>query len=203
MPDETEVETVSKNEHLKRIGQKNTRIEALEREVADWKAKAEAAPDADRLQRRLAKTQETYETLKADFDDYRRNAETERVLMAAGITDAEDMDLARYRWGRLDADNRPELADWLSDGARDDRHLRHLFADSKPAAEPEPASTATPQANGSFVRTKPNPLPNVNRGAAGNDGPPKSLTMEAILSMTPEERTDPKNREAVWAALRG
>lgn len=188
----------------KRLDAKQARIEQLEIELSTSKTKSQGLeeqianmPNVPRLEKRLAKAEQAREELEQAFDRYRAEATSERAIMAAGVTDAEDMDLVRWRYSRLPEEGRPSLSDYLENQAKEDRHLASLF--KAPADTPDSSPEAPRLANG--VRPRASLLPPVNGGTKPAAAPPKSLTREAIMSMPYAERVDPKNRDLIRAVL--
>ncbi len=105
-------------------------------------------------------------------------------MLTAGITDPEDQELVNWRYGRLDEAKRPELGKWLEDGAKEDRHLSHLF-------KAEPQQEEAPRRG----------LPSVNGRTKQQGGPPTAGTLEALLAMPAAERLKPENRALFDQAL--
>jgi hypothetical protein len=196
-------EMVKKSVMLKRLSEKDTRIEALTADVATYKAASESV-DADglqaevgRLQSRLDKAQTRIETTEAEFSSYKANSTTEKAMMAAGVTDPEDMDLVRYRYGKLDEKSRPDLADWLSDGAKKDRHLSSMFSgggdtdtDTGDGGQDNETESNT-QRRTSARSTGVSPT-NPRAGGGGS--------VEAFLAKPVADRISPEGRKE-WASL--
>lgn len=197
------VETISKASHLKRIAAKNAKIAALEEQVAkqsagmaEIEARLNSMPDMGKLEKRLQAALSEKEELALHFDSFKADRASEKALLTAGITDPADMELVRWKHAQLDEKNRPDLDTWLTAGAREDRHLASLFGNGASEASGDgeaPKGTSAP-AKG---------LPSVNGRASTPAAPAKTLTREAILAMSTEERVDPKNREMIMQVLQG
>ena len=143
-----------------RLNTKNERIKELEASLQEARAKVDGV---DALARRAAEAETALETTRAEFESFRTESTTSSVLLRAGITEAEDMDLVRWRYSKL-GDDAPPFADWLSGGAREDRHVSRLFsAEPAPAVEPAVASAPPPAA----------PPSNAGAKAATNAPPPR------------------------------
>ena len=197
-----EEEMVKKSVMLKRLSEKDTRIEALTADVATYKAASESI-DADglqaeigRLQSRLDKAQTRIETTEAEFSNYKANTTTEKAMMAAGVTDPEDMDLVRYRYGKLDEKSRPDLADWLSDGAKKDRHLSSMFSggdtDTDTGDGGQDNETESNTQRRTSARSTGVSQTNPRAGGGGS--------VEAFLAKPVADRISPEGRKE-WASL--
>jgi len=181
---EASEEMIPKSILLKRINSKNSHIEKIEAEkaaladqlaaAAAWESKAESA---DTLR-------DQFEKLTAEFDGFKQSAGIQNTLQQAGILDNEDQDLVKYRYSKLDEENRPTLVDWLTAGAREDRYVSGLFV------QPE-QTTSQPAVN----------RPNGNNGAAQPPQAGSALSMESIQQMSAEERKKPENHKAIMKFL--
>ena len=181
---EASEEMIPKSVLLKRINSKNSHIEKIEAEkaaladqltaAAAWESKAESA---DTLR-------DQFEKLTAEFDGFKQSAGVQNTLYQAGILDNEDQDLVKYRYSKLEEENRPTLVDWLTSGAREDRYVSGLFG------QPEQASQQ-PAVN----------RPNGNNGAAQPPQAGSALSMESIQQMSAEERKKPENHKAIMKFL--
>lgn len=180
-------EKISKDEHLKRINAKQAKIEELQtalktanQATADLTAQLQKV-DPDKWERRIGRLVEERDTARNELSEFKAQTATKETMLTAGITDADDRDLVMWRYGRLDEKGRPDLADWLKESAKEDRHLSHLFNSE------EPAKPAKPNTNG---HTRPSAKP------------PASASLEAVLAMGVEERNSPEGRKLVAEALR-
>jgi len=181
---EASEEMIPKSILLKRINSKNSHIEKIEAEksaladqltaAAAWESKAESA---DTLR-------DQFEKLTAEFDGFKQSAGIQNTLQQAGILDNEDQDLVKYRYSKLDEENRPTLVDWLTAGAREDRYVSGLFV------QPE-QTTSQPAVN----------RPNGNNGAAQPPQAGSALSMESIQQMSAEDRKKPENHKAIMKFL--
>ena len=157
-----------------RLNSKNDRIRELEASLAEASAKVEGV---DALARRAAEAETALEQTRAEFEAFRSESTTSSDLLRAGITEAEDQELVRWRYGKL-GDDAPPFSDWLAGGAREDRHVSRLFAaSSEPAAEPvveaiEVAAQPPPSA----------PASNAGAKVATNAPPPRYSPSE-VASM--------------------
>lgn len=147
-----------------RLNGKNAEIKALKEELSSAK---ELASQAEAFQTTAAKLQAEIEAKTSEFNAYRLESETSAELLRAGITDPEDMDLARWRYSK--AEDAPPFAEWLATSAPSDRHLAGLFAkpseaapaepSSAPPAEAPPAVAAPPAANAGAKDSRVTPPP--------------------------------------------
>lgn len=181
---EPQEEMIPKSVLLKRINAKNSHIEKIEAEkaaladqltaAAAWESKADSAETL----------REQLENLTKEYEGYKAETGVKHTLYQAGILDSEDQDLVKYRYSKLEDQNRPDLGEWLTTGAREDRYLASLFN------QPEQAPTA-PAVN----------RPNGNNGAAQPPQAGSALTMESIQQMSAEERRKPENHKAIMKYL--
>lgn len=115
----------------------------------------------DALAVELAEARKEHETLTGEFTAYKATVSEDLTLVRAGIVDAEDAELVRFRWGKLPEKDRPAIADWVKDGAKEDRHLKHLFAQSEQktaeTAKTTETKPATPKPGSTNVGAKPDP----------------------------------------------
>jgi len=197
-------ETVPKEEHLRRLAAKTAKIEEATATIAELRAQIAAVPDVSEIQGRLDALQATHGELQATHDRHLAESTTREALLSRGVTDAEDMDLVRYRYSRLPEENRPALPEWLENGAKTDRYLSALLgvppaphaAPSAPQATPT-AAPATPAATTPPVT----PTPSVNTNNGVQSTPPLSspLSIERITQMPSDERI--KRNDEIQAFL--
>ena len=186
-------ETVPKDEHLRRLAAKTAKIEEATATIAELRAQIAAVPDVSEIQARLDALQVTHTELQTTHDRHLAESTTREALLSRGVTDAEDMDLVRYRYSRLPEENRPALPEWLENGAKTDRYLSALLgvppaphaAPSAPQATP-PAAPATPAATTSPAT--PTPSVNTNNGVAATPPLSSPLSLERISQMPSDER---------------
>ncbi len=202
MSDTDTAETIAKSVHLARLKSKQDALDTLGDQLAEAKAKvieltaaAVDTPDYAKLDRRYSKLVSTHDQTVADFAAHKKTVTTERAMVAAGITDTDDQELITWRYGRLAEAGRPELAAWLSEDGdgRADRLVAALFK------QPDTSQQAADQ-DEAPARSA-NPLPQTAGGVQSQARPPKSLTREAVMSMSSADRVKPENRAAVWEAL--
>jgi hypothetical protein len=191
-------ETVPKEEHLRRLAAKTAKIEEATTTIADLRAQLAAVPDVSEIQGRLDALQATHGELQATHDRHIAESTTREALLSRGVTDAEDMDLVRYRHSRLPEEGRPALSDWLDAGAKTDRYLTALLgvppvshdAPSAPQAT-TPAATTPP--------ATPAPTVNTNNGVAATPPLSSPLSIERITQMPSDERI--KRNDEIQAFL--
>lgn len=199
--EETEETTVPKSEHIKRINTKNNRIAELEDQLKAVNTRASdlesqvKAFEPEKFERRIGRLTEERDNAINSLSEFRATTSTREALLTAGITDADDQDLVRWRYDRLDEKGRPELGDWLAEAAKADRQLKHLFNGADTATE-------TPPQAAEAINRPASTLPNVNNGVKPSSGPPAALTREAILSMSMADRAKPENRGRIAEALK-
>jgi len=197
-------ETVPKEEHLRRLAAKTAKIEEATTTIADLRAQLAAVPDVSEIQGRLDALQATHGELQATHDRHIAESTTREALLSRGVTDAEDMDLVRYRHSRLPEEGRPALSDWLDAGAKTDRYLTALLgvppvshdAPSAPQAVATPAP-ATPAAT--TPPATPAPTVNTNNGVAATPPLSSPLSIERITQMPSDERI--KRNDEIQAFL--
>jgi len=197
-------ETVPKEEHLRRLAAKTAKIEEATTTIADLRAQLAAVPDVSEIQGRLDALQATHGELQATHDRHIAESTTREALLSRGVTDAEDMDLVRYRHSRLPEEGRPALSDWLDAGAKTDRYLTALLgvppvshdAPSAPQAVATPAP-ATPAAT--TPPATPAPTVNTNNGVAATPPLSSPLSIERISQMPSDERI--KRNDEIQAFL--
>jgi len=168
-----------------RLNGKNQQIKELQ---AQLEAASEAAQAAGKLEAQATELQAQLAAAQAEHQAYVLQSETSADLMRAGVLDAEDQDLVRWRYERLGED-RPSFADWLQAGAREDRHLASLWAaPAAPAEAPAaPATQAAPPAAPAPVAALP-PAPPSNAGARLQAvAPPPSYSPADVATMPLEQ----------------
>ena len=171
-----------------RLNSKNDRIRELETSLADATEKAKGI---DKLAKRAAEAESALEATRAEFDAFKSESMTAAELMRAGITDTDDQELVRWRYGKLGEDA-PPFSEWLTSGAKEDRHVSRLFAapEAAPVAE-APAVSEAPEA--------PPAAPPSNAGAkASSTAPPPRYSPSEVASMPLEAL-----REAIAAGAFG
>lgn len=166
------------------------RVTTLETEV---QTAAERAATADTLAEQLRKVKDEHKAAASSWGE-------ERALLAAGVVDAEDIDLVRFHHGRLPAEGRPTVADFVAglkaEGAVVPKGLGHLFtpADKGGAGDGDKGAAA-----GAAGQRK--PMPKVS----GTDGrqpvASEALPVDQIkkLRETAQRTKDPKDW-AKWQA---
>lgn len=161
-----------------RIRQLVARVKELEGRVGELTPLAESAE----------KWRSQVEEVKAASKAEREALRVEREIAAAGITDAEGIEYVQHAYGRLPAENKPALAEWLGNKDALPKAVRAYLPEAAPAA---PATPATPA---------PVAMPRSNAGAVTQAPPQASaFTAEAISRMTPAEFK--ANRDAIMATL--
>jgi hypothetical protein len=197
-------ETVPKEEHLRRLAAKTAKIEEANQTIATLRAQIAAAPDVSEIQARLDALQATHTELQATHDRHIAESTTREALLSRGVTDAEDMDLVRYRYSRLPEENRPALSEWLEGGAKTDRYLSALLgappAPETPPSAPQPAAPAAPATPAaSAPPATPAPTVNTNNGVQSTPPLQSPLSLERISQMPSNERI--KRNEEIQAFL--
>ena len=173
-----------------RINTKNAKIRELEAQLAEVSEKADGL---DKLAKRAAEAESALEATRAEFEAFRSEASTSADLMRAGIVDADDQELVRWRYSKL-GDGAPDFATWLSSGAKEDRHVARLFDTSAPAEAVE-VTPAPEQA----VAAAPPAAPPSNAGAVPSQAaPPPRYSPQDVASMPLEAL-----REAIAAGAFG
>jgi len=154
------------------------------------------------LQAQLSAATETHLKAAADWAAKETAWQTDRALLAAGITDPEASDIIAHAYSRVtpaEGTDKPSLATWLQDRAALPKGVQaYLPAPAAGTATPPPTTTKTADP----VKTAP---PNANAGA-GSSAPlngPLSAAEISEMMRTPEgiERYK-KVRSAHLAGLR-
>ena len=186
-------DTVLKSEHIRRMKVKTEKLHEAEARLAELTDQLASAPDVGAMTAKLEALQAKFADLTDTHETFRGEVSTRELLYQAGITDAEDMDLVRYRYGRLSSDDRPELGAYLAEGARSDRYLGHLFSgDAAPAqaSEGTPDSEPTDQAPRRVTAR-------ANAGVEPAASLAPHLTYEMVAAMSTADRLSPENRERI------
>lgn len=167
------------NGAAERIRQLVARVKELEGRVG------ELTPLAESAEKWRAQVDEVKAASKAEREALR----VEREIAAAGITDAEGIEYVQHAYGRLPAEGKPPLAEWLGNKDALPKAVRAYLPESAPAAPATPASPA------------PVAMPKSNTGAVTQaPAQVQSWTAEAIMRMSPAEFR--ANRDAIMAATR-
>jgi hypothetical protein len=132
----------------------------------------------------------TIEKLKAEHKAAADGWAEERGLLVHGVTDEEDVVVARTLYARLPAEGKPKsIGDWLgslkAEGATPPKALSHLFTkpapgDPKaaPPPRPNPGGGGAPPSNGS----KPNAAQLREATEQFRDGKIDAVTLQGILA---------------------
>ena len=155
------------------------RFKAVVRDRDEWKGRyeaeiqplAEKAARVDTLLDQIDKIKGEHRTAAAAWAE-------ERGLLSAGVTDAEDVELVRFHYGRVPTETRPKsIGEYVTglkaEGASVPKGLAHLFG--RPAADP---AAGGPPKNGT---------PPIPPRASGDGRPPPTggaVTAEAIRRAT-------------------
>ena len=166
-----------------RIRQLVARVKELEGRVAALAPQAEAA----------TKYQTQIEEMKSLSKSEREALAVERQLLAAGIADAEALDFVQHAYGKLPAEGKPPLSEWLGNRDALPKAVRAYLPEAAPAA-PTQAAPAAPAAPST-------PAPKSSTATVPQaPSQPQSWTAEAIARLSPSEYK--ANKEAIFAALR-
>jgi hypothetical protein len=137
---------------------------AAQAEVKGWQ---ERAASATTLAAELERTRADLVAKEAAWTE-------ERGLYAVGLTDPEGVEIARYLHGRLPAEGRPKLADWISGVAKEPATAPKALLSYLPGAAPAVAG-----APGAAPAKAPHPV-----GSAGAvvqpPAPPAEITAEQV-----------------------
>lgn len=159
-----------------RIRQLVARVKELEGRVG------ELTPLAEQAEKYRAQVDEVKAASKAEREALR----IEREIASAGITDAEGMEYVQHAYGRLPAEGRPPLAEWLGNKDALPKAVRAYLPEATPAAAPTPTTMQMPKANAGVTSQQPVVSP-----SAWNEA--------AIAKMTPSEWK--ANKAAILASL--
>ena len=183
MSEEVSTETTDQGAASARIRQLVARVKELEGRVG------ELEPVAAQAEKFRAQVDEVKAASKAEREALR----VEREIAAAGITDAEGMEYVQHAYGKLAAEGRPPLSEWLAAPDGLPKAVRAYLPASTPSA---PATTTTGAPAAPVV---PSPRPSTGTVPQA-PSEPSSWTAESIARLSPTEFK--ANREAIFAALR-
>jgi len=168
-------------------GGANARIRQLVARVKELEARVgELQPLAETAEKYRVQLDEQKAMSKAEREALR----LEREIMSAGVMDAEGLEYVQLAYGKLPAEGRPSISEWLGNRDALPKAVRAYLSD---AAAPTTTTAAPTPA--------PAPAPSTARAAvAAAPDAPQSWTPEAIARLSPQEFK--ANREAIFAALR-
>jgi len=173
-------------------GAANARIRQLVSRVKELEARVgELQPLAETAEKYRVQLDEQKAMSKAEREALR----LEREIMSAGVIDAEGLEYVQHAYGKLPAEGRPSISEWLGNRDALPKAVRAYLADA-----PSPQAAPTLPSQGAPVSIAP-PAPTTSR-AAVTQAPdaPQSWTPEAIARLSPAEFK--ANREAIFAAMR-
>lgn len=159
-----------------RIRQLVARVKELEGRVGELTPLAE---QADKYRTQI-------EEVKAQSKAEREALRIEREISSAGITDAEGMEYVQHAYGKLPAEGRPPLAEWLAAKDSLPKAVRAYLPEATPAPAPAPTTMQMPKANAGVTSQQPVVSP-----SAWNEA--------AIAKMSPSEWK--ANKAAILASL--
>jgi hypothetical protein len=169
-----------------RIRQLVARVKELEAKVTELEP---AAASAD-------KWRAQFEEAKASSKAEREALRLEREIMSAGVTDAEGLEYVQHAYGKLPAENRPPIGEWLGNRDALPKAVRAYLSDAAPA--PQSAPTLPSQSAPATISP---PAPATSRATVPQaPTAPEAWSAEAIARLSPAEFK--ANREAIFAALR-
>lgn len=184
MSTEEGVQTQEDGAAAARIRQLVARVKELEGRVAELAPQAEAA----------TKYSAQLDEMKAMSKAEREALAVERQLLSAGITDAEALEYVQHAYGKLPAEGKPALSEWLGNRDALPKAVRAYLPEATAPAAPAPT---TPTQAAAPVAPAPKPSTATVPQAPSE---PQSWTAEAIARLSPSEFK--ANREAIFAALR-
>ena len=183
MSEEGTTETTDQTAAAARIRQLVARVKELEGRVV------ELEPVAASAEKYRAQVDEVKAASKAEREALR----VEREIASAGITDAEGIEYVQHAYGKLAAEGRPPLSEWLAAPDGLPKAVRAYLPAATPTA-PATTTTATPAAP-----VVPSPRPSTGTVPQA-PSEPQGWSAEAIARLSPSEFK--ANREAIFAALR-
>jgi len=154
-------------------------IAPTEAKLAEAEAKLATMPDAAKSAKRLERAERERDEATAALADATSEYTTEKALLTAGITDADDMALVRHKFGLHDGD---DFSKYLAEAAPADRHLAAMFA--PPPTEP----TEPPATSGA-----PPPPPPTNGGVRQPPPPGKTRDLRWLAAQPTSWKNDPNN----------
>lgn len=167
-----------------RIRQLVARVKELEGKVAELAPQAEAA----------TKYASQLDEMKAMSKAEREALAIERQLLAAGIADAEALDFVTHAYGKLPAEGKPLLSEWLGNRDALPKAVRAYLPEPSAPAAPAPAEPAP-------VAPAAAPAPRPSTATVPQaPSEPQAWTAEAIARLSPREFQ--AHREAIFAALK-
>lgn len=164
---------------LARLNEKNDRIKALEKQLAEQQM---TLKDAQSEAKAAAKWKTRFESERDNHEATRKGYDERLTLIGAGITDEADQQLARWKYGQLEGDDRPSLAEYLGGAALEDKHLASILA----APSSEPVQTAAPSEEPAAPAPASAPEVPENTGVQPTTQYPNDLATK-ILNASPEE----------------
>jgi TolA-binding protein len=173
-------QTVPYNRFAKKVAEAaelKDQITAMQKQVAEL---TQSSSQLEQWQTKYAELEATSSTRQAEFN-------TKETLYQRGITNADHMDLAQYRFKKSGADN---FSEWLETGIKNDPILSSILGAPEPApqvpqaeAAPEPAQVeATP------LQATPAPFPTANNGTKPAPPARGDISLESVKNMTVEEK---------------
>lgn len=157
----------------------------MEAQIAELREKASAAE----------KWQAKYEEAQGTYKAEREAAALERQILSAGVTE-EGIEYVQHAYGKLPADGRPPLAEWLANRDGLPKAVRAYL--SEPAATTTPSAASAPAA--AAPAAAPVQMPRSNAGAVQSAAPAATAwSAEAISKLSPAEFK--ANRDAIMASL--
>ncbi len=146
-----------------RIRQLISRVKELEGRVT------ELTPLAEQAEKYRVQVDEVKAASKAEREALR----IEREIASAGITDAEGMEYVQHAYGRLPAEGRPPLAEWLGNKDALPKAVRAYLPEATPAPAPAPTTMTMPKSNAGVTSQAVTPT--------------AAWTPEAIMRLSPSE----------------
>lgn len=166
-----------------RIRQLVARVKDLESQVATLAPQAEAA----------TKYSAQLEEMKALSKSEREALVVERQLLGAGITDSEALEYVTHAYGKLPAEGKPPLSEWLGNRDALPKAVRAYLPEAAPAATTQAALAAPAAPTAPAPKSSAATIPQAPSS-------PQAWTEQAIARLSPAEFR--ANREAIMAALR-
>jgi hypothetical protein len=162
-------------------------IAGLESQLAEATSKLSNMPDAAKAAKRLEKAEQAAVAWEERYTTATSEYTTEKALLTAGIVDADDMALIRYKFSQSGGD---DFGKYLAEAARADKHLAPLFAPPLAEAPPDLPVDNVPAV------ARPTP-PNTNGGV--HQPPPPGATRDRGWLATQADSW--KNDRANWPEI--
>ena len=173
-------QTVPYNRFAKKVAEAaelKEQITAMQKQVADL---TQSSGQLEQWQTKYAELEATSNTRQAEFN-------TKETLYQRGITNADHMDLAQYRFKKSGADN---FSEWLETGIKSDPILSSILGAPEPVQVAPQAELPAPepQVEAAPLQATSAPFPTANNGTKPVPPARGDISLESVKNMTVEEK---------------